>query len=264
MYIAVFAIGLLFFEVSGVPWSILAFAVWNLLVLTATILAIVDAVRKARARETQQLATDEFRVKLVSIPFFILNFIAVAYLLFGGAVAIVFADPLVLAAGVTGIVLTYVTMLTTSIYLWGTIAQLRRDRIIGTGLTVLYTIMSLIFVTDIAAGVLVFAHARRRPRVAIIVLVIVVGLATIAFGILGHFGTLSFINSDDGYYPGRPYPDPIVGVWIGVAIAGFLMILGTVLISVIRRSALRNEAQRAALAFAESTESDTSGRVLPG
>ena len=188
--------------ISAVPWVLAGTAVWNVLLLGAWIVAIVHAVLRVRARQTRQLATDGLVVKLVSIPFFLLNFVAVVWLYAIGAVSLVFADPFVLPAAVTGSVLTYLAMLSTSVFSWATIAQLRRERVIGTGLTILYTILSLIFVTDIAAGVMLFGHSRRRPRVALIVLLLTAGLVTIGLAVFAHFGSLSVVSDDNYGGPG--------------------------------------------------------------
>jgi hypothetical protein len=138
-------------------------------------------------------------------------------------------------------------LLSTSIYPWATIAQLRRERAIGIGLTVLYTVMSLIFVTDIVAGVLLFGHSRRRPRVALIAILLSVGLLALAFGLVGIF-------IDDPTF--KYGPEPItLGGYI-VAGVGIAVILPTVIVSFVRRSTLRAEAQQAALASGTSTETN--------
>jgi len=249
---------------GAIPWISVA-ATWNALLLAAWIIAIVDAIRRLRAQQTRQLATDALVVKLVSIPFFLLNFVAVAWLYIGGAVGIVFADPFVLPAAVTGSVLSYLAMLSTSVYSWAAIARLRRERIIGTGLTTLYAILSLGFVTDTAAGVMLFGHARRRPRVAVIVVLLTGGLATIGLAILAHFVTLWAVNVD--YYRGpglSPSPDPWVTAWVTVGLVGVGVILATVIVALAKRSTLRNEAQQAKLPVEASTESDARDHVPSG
>ena len=71
---------------------------------------------------------------------------------------------LVLALIAGSVVLTYLTMLSTSVYGWASITVLRRERRIGTVLSVLYTILLFIFVADIVAGILLFAHSRRGTK----------------------------------------------------------------------------------------------------
>ncbi len=253
-----------FDPLGAVPWISVA-AAWNALLLAAWIVAIVDATRRLRAQQTRQLSTDALVVKLVSIPFFLLNFVAVAWLYLGGAVGMVFADPFVLPAAVTGSVLSYLAMLSTSVYSWAAIARLRRERTIGTGLTILYTILSLGFVTDTAAGVMLFGHARRRPRVAVIVLLLTAGLVTIGLAVLAHFVTLSVVNVD--YYGGpglSPSPDPWVTAWITVGVVGVGVILATVIFALANRSTLRTEAQQAKPKVEASTESEAPDQVLAG
>ena len=248
---------------GAVPWISVA-AAWNALLLAAWIIAIVDAIRRLRAQQTRQLATDALVVKLVSIPFFLLNFVAVAWLYLGGAVGLVFADPFVLPAAVTGSVLSYLAMLSTSVYGWAAIAQLRREHIIGTGLTVLYTILSFLFVTDIVAGVMLFGHSRRRPRVATIVLLVAAGLATVGLAVLAHFGTLYVDNVDYIRGPGLSPPDPLLTAWVTVGVVGVGVILATVIFALANRSTLRTEAQQTKPKVEASTESDAPDQVLAG
>ena len=147
-------------------------------------------------------------------------------------------------------------MLSTSIYLWAAIARVRRERMIGTGLTVLYAIMSFLFVTDIAASVLVFGHSRRRPRLALVLLLLSAGAVILGEGIWDLLGT-----SGDG---AGALDDPISMLfWIVPVAVGFAVIVATGIVSLIRRSTLRLEAEQAAASRA-STETDTSESVLAG
>lgn len=265
IYISVFAFfedfRQTFYDPRGaVPWVLLA-AAWNAVLLAAWIIAIVDATRRLRRQQTRQLATDALVVKLVSIPFFLLNFVAVAWLYGVGAVGLVFADPFILPAAVTGSVLTYLAMLSTSVYAWAATAQLRRERTIGTGLTVLYTVLSLFFVTDIVAGIMLFAHSRRRPRVATIVLLVPAGLAIVGLAVLAHFGTLYVDNVDYIRGPGLSPPDPLLAAWVTVGAIGVGVILATVIVAIAKRSTLRTEAQRAKLTVEASIESDAPDQI---
>jgi hypothetical protein len=231
------------------PWTLAIPAAWNLLLLIATIITIVDSALRIRAGKTKQVATDAMVVKLVAIPFFILNFYVLAeFFVVGGITLIIvigFALWIVVAIGIG---LTYLTMLSTSIYLWAAIARLRRERIIGTGLTVLYVILSLLYVTDIAAGVLVFGHSRRRPRLALALVLLSAGAVFMVYGIwtlIGLFG--------DGL--GAGWNDPSIYLqWVIPVGIGGAVILATVVVCVIRRAALRLEAQQAAAARRTSTK----------
>jgi hypothetical protein len=198
-------------------------------------------------------------VKLASIPFFLLNF-AVLVFFFNTGVVLIFLGPFLWAVVAVGSGLTYLTMLSTSVKAWATITQLRRERMIGTGLTVLYTIMSFLFVTDIAAGVLLFGHSRQRPRLALVWLLLESGIALIVIGVLdSFFGFLDFVFpvvGEVGFVFGIYWLE-----WGIPVIAGSVVILVTGIIAVVRRSALRLEAQRAVSAVDASTNSNTSDLV---
>jgi hypothetical protein len=229
---------------SNVQWYLVIAGAWNLLLLVVTIIVIVDSIRKVRARKTRMLATDAFVVKLASIPFFVLNYVVLAVIFIGGAAFFRWGGMVLWVAVAIGSGLTYLAMLSTSIYLWATIAQLRRERVVGTGLTILYAILSLIFVTDIVAGILLFGHSRRRPRLALVVVLLSTGTAVIAPGLL--------LLSAYGY-------TTFTGV---VLLIGAVVILTTAIVSVVKRSSLKLEAQRAARA--RTSENDVTEPVLAG
>jgi hypothetical protein len=263
MDILVFAVyELSVFEQFDPLWFFVIAGAWNLLMLIATIITIVDSARKIHARKTRQLATDAMVVKLASIPFFLLNFAVLAAVFIGGLAILAFGVGIALWVAVAiGSGLTYLTMLSTSVYAWAAIAQLRRERIIGRGLTVLYTLLSLVPVTDIAAAVLLFGHYRRRPRLALVVVLLSAGLLTIALGVGGLFGLFGYAPFQ---FPSDGGLDPAGFLSISLIILGTAMILVTGIVAVVRRSALRLEAQRAATAVDASTESTTSDLVPAG
>ena len=138
----------------------LAFIIgWNVLLAAVAILVAVDAVRKVRAGKTQQLATGVFVVKLAAIPYFVLNFVilfafAAIDLRYGGVVSLLTIT--------IGIPLTWLLMLSTSIYGWATIVRLRRERRLGIVRAVLYGILLAIFGADIVVGIVLFVHSLRR------------------------------------------------------------------------------------------------------
>jgi len=236
MYITVFAFFYQLTRGDTVQWNFVIAGIWNLLMLVATVIAIVDSTRRIRTGKTRQLATDVLVVKLVSIPFFVLNSLMLAFLFLGGAAIFIFGGFALLAAGAIGSVLTYLAILSTSVSAWATIAKLRRERIIGTALTVVYTILLFVPVADIVAGVLLFGHSRRRPRLALIVLLLATGLVTIAVGILGHLSFLGLL-----YGPAAPDFDPLAFVWISIIIVGSLVVVATVIVSILRQGSLRSE-----------------------
>jgi hypothetical protein len=237
--------------------------IWNILMFAATIIAIVDSVRGVRAQQTRRLAIDAMVAKLVAVPFFLLSFAFLFFLFQAGlatawmGVGFVAWIVVAIAAG-----MTYLTMLSTSIYVWATIAQLRKQRIIGTGLTVLYAILSLLFVTDIAAALLLFAHSRRRPGLGVVWLFIGTGIALVALGILDYFtnffDTVFFVVGVLNKDYGSPWLE-----WGVPTVLGLVAILITGVIALVRRSSLHREAQ-AARAVISPTQSDPSDPVLVG
>jgi hypothetical protein len=237
-------------QMPDFTWVFVVAGIWNFLLLIVIVVALVDAVLRVRSGKTRQLATNGLIVKLVSIPYFVSNFLVLAQLFVAGGVTLIvligFALWIVVAVGIA---LTYITMLSTSIDVWAAIARLRRERIIGTGLTVLYVILSLLFVFDIAAAAIVFGHSRRRPRLACAVLFLSVGAVFIAIGI----SSLQFLL-DDGF--GFGWSDPSFYLqWVIPGGVGVLVLLATGVVCVLRRSTLRLEAQQAALARRSETGS---------
>ena len=134
-----------------------------------------------------------------------------------GILLLPFVVPIVIA----GTILTYLLLLSTSIYGWAAIIQLRRERSIGTGLTVLYALLLLVFVVDIAGAVMVFGHSRRRAGTALVVLLLTVGAALVAIWAV-------LFDPDRGFD---------LFAWIGVG--GGATIVATITIALIGRSRLR-------------------------
>jgi hypothetical protein len=183
---------------------------------------VVDSVRKVRARKTRQLATDVLVVKLAAIPFFVLNFITVSFIALIGVAMIQFALPFLAVASI-GSALTYPAMLSTSVYAFATVTQLRRERLVGPGLAILYVILSLIYVTDIVAAILLFGHAKRRPTRALVIVMLSLGLILM----------LSFGSTIAAWGVG----------WFGVT--GMIVGLAPIIASVLLFPAMRRESQRA-------------------
>jgi len=257
VYIGIFAVISNVHSPQDSLWILAIAAAWNIVLLVATVLAIVDAVLKVRSRRLRQLGTGALLSKLVGIPFFVLNYGVLALVAAAGLV--VPGIGLVLGPIVAvGIVLTYLTMLSTSVYAWATIAQLRRDRLIGTQLTVLYIVLSLVFVVDIAVGIMTFGHSRRRPFLTLLWLLGVVGLLLVAVGAA---------ELDTGFIEANPmigYTGVGWLLWVvplAIGVAGIAVI---VVVVVTRRPALRAEAQRASLWKATSTAGAASAPMPAG
>lgn len=219
---------------DGLVWMVVIIVAWNVLAVVATIIAIVDAVRGIRSGRTRQLTTNAMVVKLASIPFLSLSCLLVALAFFGGALALLAGGPAYWVVGAIDAVLTCLVWLSTSIYLWAAIAQLRRGRILGTGLTVLYAVLSLVPVADVAAGVAVFAHSRRRPRLLLIVGSLLLGVAIIA---LGGLGFLLFLPAAGDSL------DPSAIVAGSPAFVGIGLVIAAGVVSIVQRSKLRAEAE---------------------
>lgn len=198
---------------------------WNLVVLVVAVLVLVDSVLKIRAGRTRQLATGVFLVKLVAIPFYLVNY-ALMLLVVVGVLALsihaigIFLIPFVTPIVVVGTILTYVLLLSTSIYGWAALARMRRERTIGTGLTVLYALLLLVFVVDIAVAVMLFGHSRRRAGTALVVLLLTVGAMLVALW------AIPFVLGIDRNFDAL--------AWIGIG--GGVIIIATIAGALIRRS----------------------------
>jgi hypothetical protein len=211
-------------------WLTLVVAgVWITLVCVVTALVVVDAVAKIRAGQTWDLASDGLVVKLVSIPFFLLNFAVLSVLGLMGALIFIFGGFVLLFASWVGIGLTYLTMLSTSVYVWATIARLRRDRVIGTGLAVLYTLFTFIFVTDIVAAILLFGHSRRRPGLALVIVMLALGVILTVAGLLSPDLSGMLVSTPGSESPGLLNPFSVIGL---------VLIVGTIVLTLVQRRRL--------------------------
>ena len=216
-----------------VPPLGVAIVAWNILLLIVTILVIVDSVRKVRQGKTAVLATDVFVVKLVAIPFFVVNFATMATLGLAGSLILIFGGVILLAIAITSIGLTYLAMLSTSVYGWASIVRLRRERRIGTGLAVLYTILLFIFVTDIAAGIMLFGHSRGRPIAALVANVFTLGVIVTIVGF-----AIAALSAD--------WESFSLAGWINpVSASGVTLALAAAVFAIVRTVLLRRRAQAA-------------------
>ena len=143
---------------------LLTIVIWNALLLIVTILVIIDSVRKVRKGSTAQLTTGVFLVKLVAIPFFLINFALLAFMAYGGMLIFILGGFALLAGVGVGAGLTFLTMLSTSVYGWASIVLLRRERRIDTRMVVAYTLLLFVFVADTVVGILLYAHYRRGSK----------------------------------------------------------------------------------------------------
>ena len=234
---------------SNLQWILVIAGAWNLLFLIMTVLVVIDGIRRIRAEKTQELATGVLVVKLAAIPFFVLNFVVLGVLALGGALVFLFGGMVLLVGVAVGIGLTYLAMLSTSVYSWAAIALLRREGVIKPWLAAMYTFFSLVFVLDTVAGVLLFGHARRRPTLALGIVLLSFGVGSAVAGVV--------IDQTMGW-------DPDYGVngftWISVV--GMVILLVAVGVSLLLIPALRREARHLAPAEEGTIASATPDRVL--
>ena len=238
--------------------------VWNLLLLVGFIVSMVDAVRRLALKNSRDLANAALTVKIASVPFVVINLVVLLGLFVVGAGMVIFGGGFLVVAGVIGSVLTYLAMLSTSVYLWAAVAQLRRERAISIGLTVLYVILSLLPFIDIAAGILVFGHSRRRPRLALTVVLLLACLVVMAAGV-GLFFLYGGFDPPHIYYESSTdaalktsFTIIIPVVMFAVGIAG---VIATIIVNARPRSALRIEAQRTALQVAVAAAADQRDQI---
>lgn len=153
----------------GIAYAVLG--VWLAGHLVLGMLVVADAVRLTRRRELDALQRGADFVKLVAIPFFLLNFVALA-----GAVVIQGADDrdrLGLDGFVVAllfVVLTYLVLLPTSAYGVGCLVVLRKDERIGPLFFGVNVALHFLFVVDVLSSIVVVEMARhflgvaREPR----------------------------------------------------------------------------------------------------
>lgn len=245
--LAEYAVFLATFDAIHMQVGFVAVGVWNLLALAAFVITIVDAVRKIRAGKSRQLATDAMVTKLASAPFFLVSAVVLPLAFLGGFLVFLFGGALALIVVPVVAVLTYFVMLSTSVYGWAAIVQMRRERVLGIPLTVVYAILLFVPVADIVVGILLFG--RRRPLAALAVGMVIVGLLVVLLGLFGFFG---LTNDVEGGL------DPAGVASLIVAAIGFGLVLATGIVAVARRSNLRAEAQPAPVAVGSSAEGERS------
>src|SRR3954452_12717348 len=127
--VAEYAVFLATFDAIHMQVGYVAFGVWNLLALAAFVIAIVDSVRKIRARKSS-LATDAMVAKLASIPFFLVSFVVLTGAFLVGSMLVLFGGAVVWIVVPIVTVLTYFAMLSTSVYGWAALVQMRRERVL--------------------------------------------------------------------------------------------------------------------------------------
>jgi hypothetical protein len=149
----------------GIAYAVLG--VWLAIHLLLGMLVVADAVRLTRRRELDALQRGADFVKLLAIPFFLLNFVALA-----GAVVIQGAgdrDRLGLDGFVVAllfVVLTYLALLPTSAYGVGCLVVMRKDERVGPVFFGLNVALHFLFVVDVLSSIVVVEVARHLLGVA--------------------------------------------------------------------------------------------------
>ncbi len=144
----------------GIAYAVLG--IWLAGHLVLGMLVVADAVRLTRRGELDALQRGADCVKLVAIPFFLLNFVALA-----GAVVIQGAgdrDRLGLDGFVVAllfVVLTYLALLPTSAYGVGCLVVMRKDDRIGSVFFGVNVTLHFLFVVDVLSSIVVVEVARR-------------------------------------------------------------------------------------------------------
>lgn len=147
---------------------IVVFAVlgaWGAIHVVAATFVVVDAVRLARRRDLDGLQRAANFVKLIAIPGFMLNFVALA-LLAGAATVFGARDRAELglvgpAMAVLFVFLTYLVFLPTSAYGVACLVLMKKDRVIGRAFFGVNMALHLLFVVDVLSAIVVVEVARH-------------------------------------------------------------------------------------------------------
>jgi len=124
---------------------------------------VADALRLRRRGDLDGLQRSANVVKVAAVPFFLVNFVALArVVLHVGAGDREHFGLRGFLTAVLFVVLTYLVMLTTSAYSVGCLAVLRQDGQIGRGFFGLHLILQFLFVTDVVSAIVVIEVARNR------------------------------------------------------------------------------------------------------
>ncbi|GAB3828283.1 hypothetical protein GCM10028799_52430 [Kribbella italica] len=149
----------------GIAYAVLGG--WLAVQLVLGMLVVADAVRLTRRRELDALQRAADGVKLAAIPFFLMNFVALA-----GAVVIQGAgdrDRLGLDGFLVAllfVVLTYLALLPTSAYGVGCLVVMRKDEQVGPVFFGINATLHFLFVVDVLSSIVVVEVARRLLGIA--------------------------------------------------------------------------------------------------
>ncbi|MET7278316.1 hypothetical protein ABZS29_08810 [Kribbella sp. NPDC005582] len=124
---------------------------------------VADALRLRRREDLDGLQRSANVVKVAAVPFFLVNFVALArVVLHVGAGDRQHFGLRGFLTAVLFVVLTYLVMLTTSAYSIGCLAVMRQNGQIGPGFFGLHLILQFLFVADVVSAIVVIEVARNR------------------------------------------------------------------------------------------------------
>lgn len=242
------------FRIDGSGDLAVAFVVlggWLAVHLLVGGLAVADAVRLSRRRDLGALQESANLAKLGAVPFFILNFVALAET--AAVVGAGDSDRLGLSGILLGLlfmVLTYVVMLPTSAYGVAILVLLRKDARIGRAFFVINLAMHFLFVVDVVSMILVVEAARSilgtsRPPGAfarnLLTVVLAVGSA-VALIWLAFFTMLFLVDYRGNDFLGDPGGIVAEGTyWLsfGASLEFVLLVVAPVVPLVAVRTAVR-------------------------
>lgn len=136
---------------------------WLVIYFVVGGLVVADAIRLRRRGELDALQKSANVVKTATVPFFVLNFVALT----GVVVDIGSADRdhFGLRGFLTAllfVVLTYLVLLPTSAYSVGCLTLMRKEDRIGRGFFGLHLILQFVFAADVVSAIVVIEVARHR------------------------------------------------------------------------------------------------------
>ena len=130
--------------------------VWTTVYGVAAAVAITDTVLLVRRGDLTGLGRGAVFTKLAGIPFFVLNFVILGFLVQS---TLFFGIGFILAP--VFILWTYLVMLPTSAYGIGLLVALRRRRAVSPAFITGHAVLHLLFVVDVVSSLMVAARARQ-------------------------------------------------------------------------------------------------------
>lgn len=133
------------------------FAAWTAGYLVIAVVTLVDARAMHRRDDLDGLRRATRVVKLMGIPFFVINFVLLGLAVFVG----MFAHGIGIVLAPVFVAWTYLLMLPTSIYGIACLVLMRRLGAASSGYVALNTVLHLVFVVDIVSTLIVARDAGR-------------------------------------------------------------------------------------------------------